>query len=204
MSDRVEFFYNNLHDITSQGTVYQDIKSGINNGLGLNKVVFGTEENNTTTLSGFSGDDRIYGLAGDDTLAGNGGNDYLEGGEGFDTLQGGDGHDVLLGGNDSDILYGGAGEDTIIDSYTYGNAGNDTLKFGEGINAENIIAKANGNMSIQYQNFTNIKNNIKHCCELVTFNKTSDIIKQHIQMSKNTSWYVVRNNRDFKIKREVA
>jgi Ca2+-binding RTX toxin-like protein len=139
MSDRVEFFYNYLHDITTTGTVYQDVKSGINNGFGLNKVVFGTEENNITTLSGFSGDDRIYGLAGDDTLVGNAGNDYLEGGTGSDTLYGDSGHDILFGDNDSDVLYGGAGQDTLIggdndnaSDALFGGSGEDVLLGGGG------------------------------------------------------------------------
>lgn len=144
MSDRTEFFYNHLHDITTQGTVYQDIKSGITNGLGLNKVVFGTEENNNT-LSGFSGDDRIYGLAGDDTLVGGAGDDYLEGGRGADTLVGGAGTDYLQGDTGDDSLHGGADEDTLMggigNDQLFGDSGEDVLVAGDG--ADVLVGGAN-------------------------------------------------------------
>ncbi|MGE3612047.1 MAG: calcium-binding protein, partial [Sulfurimonas sp.] len=110
---------------------------------------------NDTITSG-KGNDTLYGGAGNDTLRSNDGNDALYGGDGDDILDAGRGNDTLVGdkgndtlmgglGNDTYIYNRGDGKDTIIDSYSYGNAGNDTLKFGEGINAEDIIAKANGN-----------------------------------------------------------
>jgi Ca2+-binding RTX toxin-like protein len=123
--------------------------------FGDNSVSVDALGGNDTITSG-KGNDTLYGGEGNDTLRSNDGDDTLYGGEGDDTLDGGRGNDILVGGKGNDTLMGGLGndtyiynrgdgKDTIIDSYSYGNAGNDTLKFGEGINAEDIIAKADGN-----------------------------------------------------------
>ncbi|WP_310442559.1 Ig-like domain-containing protein [Sulfurimonas sp.] len=123
--------------------------------FGDNSVSVDAMGGNDTITSG-KGNDTLYGRAGNDTLRSNDGADSLYGGDGDDTLDigrgddtlnGGKGNDTLMGGfgNDTYIYNRGDGKDTIIDSYSYGNAGNDTLKFGEGINAEDIIAKAVGN-----------------------------------------------------------
>ena len=72
----------------------------------------------------------IDGDAGNDTLWGDAGNDTLIGGQGKDSLRGGEGDDVY-------IFNKGDGEDEIVD-----NSGTDTIKFGQGINPEDIVVKA--------------------------------------------------------------
>ena len=49
------------------------------------QIIFGTNGNDASGLSGGSADDRLYAMAGDDVLDGKGGNDTLEGGTGADT-----------------------------------------------------------------------------------------------------------------------
>ncbi|ECD3276211.1 hypothetical protein ABMF62_004315, partial [Salmonella enterica subsp. enterica serovar Newport] len=106
------------------------------------------------TLTGTSGDDELYGLAGNDVLNGQAGNDTLYGGEGNDTLNGGDGDDFLVGGTGNDILRGGAGNDTYLFNRGDGQdtlrgdyqskAETNTLKFGEGITADQVTVKRSG------------------------------------------------------------
>lgn len=79
------------------------------------------------TLSGGSGDDRLFGRFGDDVLDGGGGHDSLSGGVGRDILVGGTGNDTLSGGVGKDVLDGGAGDDTLL-----GGAGKDVLDGGPG------------------------------------------------------------------------
>ena len=90
-------------------------------------------------LHGNEGQDVLYGNEGDDILHGDAGNDELWGGVGNDTLIGGRGNDILEGceGDDVYIFNKGDGEDEIVD-----NSGTDTIKFGQGINPEDIVVKA--------------------------------------------------------------
>lgn len=89
--------------------------------------------------------DTIYGGDGNDTLNGNYGNDILYGEEGNDIIYGGENNDTLIGGAGDDMLNGEYGDDTYI--YNIGDgadiiedhSGSDTLKFGQGINKEDII-----------------------------------------------------------------
>lgn len=88
--------------------------------------------------------------AGNDTITLGGGNDTLSGGTGNDVLQGG-------GGNDTYVFNRGDGIDTIIDvenyqpyywnkNYTVAqDGGDDTLRFGNGITADDIMIKASAN-----------------------------------------------------------
>ncbi|HDG1697698.1 TPA: hypothetical protein PFE29_004609, partial [Kluyvera ascorbata] len=83
------------------------------------------------SLQGADNSDQLYGDAGDDTLVGGKGADILSGGTGNDTLKGGYGSDTYLfnAGDGNDYLYEGTS-----------NAGDvDTLRFGEGINPEDVI-----------------------------------------------------------------
>nr|WP_318381956.1 calcium-binding protein [uncultured Enterobacter sp.] len=101
------------------------------------------------TLYGGKGNDRLFGEAGDDTLSADSGDDALFGGAGNDTLTGGNGADQLVGGAGNDTLKGGNGSDTYVFnigdgqdvvSETTSNSGDiDTLRFGEGITADNLI-----------------------------------------------------------------
>jgi Ca2+-binding RTX toxin-like protein len=124
------------------------------------------------TLYGNAGEDTLYGDEGNDTLRGEAGNDLLDGGEGNDTLYSGAGNDALNGGEGNDTLYGEAGDDTLIggtgNDYLDGGVGNDTyvfnrgdgqdtiydydatagnkdvIRFAEGINPDEVIARRSG------------------------------------------------------------
>ncbi len=85
-------------------------------------------------LGGGTGNDTLYGDADNDTLYGNTGNDTLDGGTGNDNLQGQENHDTYLFGR-------GDGSDTIIELRADYSGGTDTLKFKEGITADDILIK---------------------------------------------------------------
>ena len=110
--DRGRFLYYRANQFSKEsgvGTIYQDVDNKINvfdRGAAINKVVFGSNKDETETLYGLSGDDRLYGNKGDDTLIAGAGDDYLEGGSGKDTLKGGKGNDTYIS----------ADGDTIMDS----------------------------------------------------------------------------------------
>ncbi|WP_294872603.1 calcium-binding protein, partial [Sulfuricurvum sp. RIFCSPLOWO2_12_FULL_43_24] len=145
----------NGNDVIAGGAGNDTINAG--NG---NNSIDGGEGNDTITTG--SGADTISGSSGNDTINSGAGNDTLEGNEGDDILIAGDGKDTLSGGVGTDTLHGGAGDDlylysrgdgkdTIIDEYRYGyngsnqsNAGNDTLRFGEGISQDDLIAHVSG------------------------------------------------------------
>lgn len=76
----------------------------------------------TITITGLTGNDRIDGEAGNDIISAGAGSDYIFGGMGNDTLNGGDGIDRLVGQDGDDIVNGGNGIDFI-----FGDTGNDTL-----------------------------------------------------------------------------
>lgn len=115
------------------------------NTLGGNDTVY-AYGGNDTIIAG-EGNDVVYAGNGDDTLTGDAGADKLYGESGNDTLEGGIGNDTLDGGAGNDVyVYNlGDGKDVITDS-----SGMDTLKFGEGINKENITVRylLNGDMVI--------------------------------------------------------
>ena len=96
----------------------------------------------------FAGEQVLRGTANGESLSvgelytlidGDAGNDTLRGFDGNDTLYGGQGNDILEGceGDDVYIFNKGDGEDEIVD-----NSGTDTIKFGQGINPEDIVVKA--------------------------------------------------------------
>ena len=79
----------------------------------------------------------IYGTDGNDNLFGTGRYEIIAGGTGNDTLNGGIGNDIY-------IFNAGDGQDTIYDyDSTSGNI--DTIRFGEGINTDNILLTKKGN-----------------------------------------------------------
>ena len=63
-------------------------------------------DNLGNSITGTSGDDRIFGGAGNDTLSGQGGSDQLYGGSGDDSINPG-------ATDDGDLIQGGLGDDTI-------------------------------------------------------------------------------------------
>ena len=103
-----------------------------------NDVIYGQSEtavfSGWDTISGGSGDDRIFGMIGSDSIDAGSGNDTAYGGAGWDTLDGGSGHDRLYGEAENDDLIGGTGNDTLYGGdgrdELWGNAGNDRL-FGD-------------------------------------------------------------------------
>jgi Ca2+-binding RTX toxin-like protein len=92
--------------------------------------------NNSITITGgpgpnrlitSDGDELIYGLEGNDTIDAGGGNDLIYGGSENDLIYGGSGNDRIYGESGNDILNGEAGNDILN-----GGAGNDTLTGGLG------------------------------------------------------------------------
>lgn len=92
--------------IFGRGTAGNDVltvdQTGTMNGLGGNDRLTGNAAHNA--LRGGTGNDVLVDLAG--------GNDTLSGDDGADTLQAGAGDDLLTGGLGNDVLDGGAGIDT--------------------------------------------------------------------------------------------
>lgn len=102
-----------------------------------------------------TGSDFIQGSGCDDTIYGSNRNDYLDAGLGNDTIFGASGNDVLFADSGNDLLNGGAGNDILIgtegdDTYLFGvgdgsdtifnqdASGNDTLRFMDGIQADQL------------------------------------------------------------------
>lgn len=85
------------------------------------------------------GDDSLYGSGWMDTISGGGGNDYIDGGLGDDLLSGGAGNDTMNGGWGHDVLLfnRGDGRDTIYAMSSVAED-KDTLRFGDGITADDI------------------------------------------------------------------
>jgi Ca2+-binding RTX toxin-like protein len=113
-------------------------------GSGDDKIYAGISGN--SLLDGGIGDDDLFGSLGNDTLNGGGGNDLLSGSLGNDLLNGNSGDDTLLGSLGNDTLSGGGGNDTISgsvgDDLVFGNVGNDTLDGGQG---SDVIFGGDGN-----------------------------------------------------------
>ena len=120
-------------------------------------------------LEGTLVDDTLYGRDGNDIINGGGGTDTLIGGAGDDIIvaktdngyQSIQDMNLIIGGSGNDSLQGGAGDDTYVfnrgdgqdiihdfDRYRANtsayNAGNDTISFGEGITADDLIMKSDG------------------------------------------------------------
>ncbi len=71
-------------------------------------------DENTITIKGTSGNDRLTGSIEPDKIKGGGGKDKLKGGSGDDVLNGGTAKDILSGGAGNDKLKGAAGNDTFL------------------------------------------------------------------------------------------
>ncbi|MGE5478357.1 MAG: Ig-like domain-containing protein [Bacteroidales bacterium] len=97
-------------------------------------------------LAGNDGADTLVGNDGLDILSGGAGNDVLAGGGGGDVLYGGDGDDALSGDGEADWLYGDAGRDTLSggagNDTLSGGAGQDTYLFGLGGGVDTIVNAA--------------------------------------------------------------
>ena len=110
-------------------------------GSGNDTVTTGSGNN---TIYGGDGNDKITTSSGNDTIVGDDGDDEITTGSGVDVITGGAGNDTLNGsyGKDTYIFNRGDGKDTIIE-YGY-TTDVDTLKFGEGITVDDIVAKISG------------------------------------------------------------
>ncbi len=121
----------------------------------------------TNIINGTNDDDLLNGSSEEDTIEAYAGKDTLSGDEGNDSLNGGSNNDLY-------IFNQGDGQDTINDSYLYGNynAGSDTLKFGTGITQSSltyigsefdiIINFTDSSDKITLKNQININNRIEY------------------------------------------
>jgi Ca2+-binding RTX toxin-like protein len=77
-------------------------------------VCLGTGDDQlTSSIGSFSGNDAVQGGPGNDVIAGFSGSDTLIGGDGDDQLFGNDGNDTLNGEAGDDYLVGGLGSDAV-------------------------------------------------------------------------------------------
>ncbi|MGY2172776.1 calcium-binding protein [Pseudomonas gingeri] len=107
-------------------------------------------------LQGGDGDDVLTGVssAQSQVIRGGAGNDVITAGAGADLLEGGTGNDVLNGGAGADLyLFDlGDGQDVINEDNGYGSE-IDVLRFGEGIQASDLIASRVGiNLVLSHRN----------------------------------------------------
>ncbi|MDD5359157.1 MAG: calcium-binding protein [Sulfurovaceae bacterium] len=142
-------------------------------GKGHDTVYSGTGDDTITIKNSSSntiycgdGNDTVttyYSTTLSNTVDGGNGNDIITLGSGNDIVYGGDGNDVINSGDGNDIIMGGAGDDIINgyygnDTYLFGrgdgkdiitdigiNTTKDILKFTDGINMSDVIAKVDGN-----------------------------------------------------------
>ncbi|WP_327021768.1 calcium-binding protein [Klebsiella sp. RHBSTW-00484] len=130
-------FYNQLEYLPD----FAQARSRI--GIADNLLFMGNDENNV--LKGAKTNDYLWGGAGNDTLSGSGGNDLLAGGAGNDTLNGGYGSDIY-------VFNAGDGQDIIEEDNSY-DSDIDTLRFGEGLRAEDaILRRSGGDLLISFRN----------------------------------------------------
>lgn len=99
----------------------------IRGGVGNDRITVAPGAGRSMTLLGGAGNDEIHGGDNSSTILGLFGRDRLYGGSGRDRISGGDDRDYIEGGDGNDLLTGGLGDDTI-----YGLAGNDRIDGGEG------------------------------------------------------------------------
>ena len=111
-------------------------------------------------------------------------NSTIIGSETADQIYGYDGNDIIIGGKGDDTLYGGAGDDTYIFNIGDGNdiiseegynSSNDTVRFGEGITADDItISRSIHDMVISYSEndsvtLSNVYSNSKYWVNNIEF-----------------------------------
>ena len=116
------------------------------------------------TLEAYREGCEIHAAGGNDTLRGSYGNDALYGDEGDDALDGDNGDDLLVGGGGNDLLCGGEGDDVYLFNAGDGqdqvngdryDTGVDTLRFGDGILAQDTLVQRNGdNLVISFRDGT--------------------------------------------------
>lgn len=130
---------------------FQEIRFADGSVLDLRDIGFTMNQNNgSETVEGTSHADVINGNGGNDTIEARGGNDIVNGGLGDDIIRGHDGNDIITGGKGNDALDGGSGDDAYIynlgDGYDtiYDASGVDTIKFGVGINFDDLTFHAEG------------------------------------------------------------
>lgn len=130
-------------DASSTVWTLNDLKASVLVGGSGNDTLLGYATDDV--LSGNDGADTLTGGDGHDTLNGGVGVDALRGENGNDTLNGGADNDNLQGGTGNDTFDGGAGNDTLIGNYhdaywgTYSGTGNDTYLFGSGGGQDTIV-----------------------------------------------------------------
>ena len=110
--------------------------------------------------------------------------DLLLGSESSEIIKGNAGNDIIIGGKGDDTLYGGAGDDTYIFNIGDGNdiiseegynSSNDTVRFGEGITADDItISRSIHDMVISYSEndsvtLSNVYSNSKYWVNNIEF-----------------------------------
>jgi hypothetical protein len=106
--------------------------------------------NETLTVRGGRGNDRISGGSGNDVLIGGPGNDTITGNAGNDIILGGPGSDVVSGGQGNDSVSLGDDPDTFLwdpgdaSDVVDGGAGADTLQFHGSNIGETMSLSANG------------------------------------------------------------
>ncbi|MES0884463.1 DUF4214 domain-containing protein, partial [Roseibium sp. SCP14] len=102
-------------------------------------VKVGTDAGETLSIGS---NDALFGRAGNDTLGGSSNTDILVGGTGNDTLNGGAGDDIY-------VYNRGDGNDTINDTGSGSNG--DTLRFGQGIELEDLkLTRSGNNLKIEF------------------------------------------------------
>ena len=93
------------------------------------------------TISGTSGNDRLFGNKGEDLINAMGGDDVVFGGDDDDRLRGNAGNDTVRGGEGNDELGGNAGNDRVQgdkgNDRLLGHLGNDVLVGGLGFDRAN-------------------------------------------------------------------
>ena len=162
----IRFVNDTQTTVINRDEISRRLESNLATHLGdqRNNLMFGSFGDDR--MHGLSGNDRLLGLLGDDVLLGGSGNDDLYGGFGHDRLLGGVGDDYLSGSFGNDTLDGGTGNDWLNggfgnDTYTlnlgdgkdliYDAFGDNTIRFGSGINLENIRLERDGKaLIIQY------------------------------------------------------
>nr|WP_314868607.1 calcium-binding protein [uncultured Campylobacter sp.] len=148
----IKFKHNEADSITLKNVLTENktrINGAIENFEFANGDKLSFEDIKQLSLVGTDEGERIKGFEdSNNTLVGNGGNDNIYGDEKNDILIGGEGDDYLSGsrGDDTYIYNIGDGNDTIHDY-----EGEDIIKFGKGINKEDIIVTKG---EVKYDSYT--------------------------------------------------
>ncbi|WP_297922513.1 calcium-binding protein, partial [uncultured Campylobacter sp.] len=151
----IKFKHNETDSITLKNVINEnktDIANVIENFEFANGEKLSFEDIKQLPLMGTDEGEGIKGFRdSNNTLVGNGGDDNLYGDNKNDILIGGEGDDNLIGdeGDDTYIYNIGDGNDTIYD-----HEGEDIIKFGKGINKEDIIVTKS---EVKYNSFTGSK-----------------------------------------------